>query len=80
MLRQIHESSPIILSGCCSLSQEKKVGQLRKYPNQPMVGFRYVGMSWSSYVEGDEQPIKVGKDKSWGAKMPVEDSGRGLVT
>ncbi|CAM9939264.1 unnamed protein product [Ascophyllum nodosum] len=60
--------------------EEKKQGQLKKYPNQSTVGFRYVGMSWSSYFEGDQQPTKLSKDKSWGAKMSVEDSGSGLAT
>lgn len=59
--------------------QEKKLGQLRKYPNQPVVGFRYVGMSWSSYFEGDQQPEKLSMGKSYGAKMAVENTGSGLA-
>eukprot|EP00752_Nemacystus_decipiens_P003385 g3132.t1 len=59
--------------------EEKKIGQLRKYPNQPVVGFRYVGMSWSSYFEGDQQPQKLSMTKSWGAGMAVENTGSGLA-
>lgn len=62
-----------------SHDQEKKIGQLRKYPNQPMVGFRYVGMSWSSFFEGDEQPEKMKAGKDWGAGMAVENTGSGLA-
>ncbi|CAM9467343.1 unnamed protein product [Scytosiphon promiscuus] len=58
---------------------EKKIGQLKKYPNQPMVGFRYVGMSWSSFFEGDQQPEKISMGKSWGAGMAVENTGSGLA-
>ena len=60
-------------------NQEKKIGQLKKYPNQPVVGFRYVGMSWSSYFEGDQQPQKLQMQKSWGAGMAVENTGSGLA-
>ncbi|CAN0292013.1 unnamed protein product, partial [Ectocarpus sp. 12 AP-2014] len=59
--------------------EEKKIGQLRKYPNQPMVGFRYVGMSWSSFFEGDQVPEKISENKKWGAGMAVEDTGGGLA-
>lgn len=61
------------------LVQEKKIGQLKKYPNQPMTGFRYVGMSWWSHAKGDEQAEKVSKGKEWGAEMDVEDCGYGLA-
>ena len=44
-----------------------------------MVGFRYVGMSWSSYHAGDEQPQKLSMGKEWGAGMEVEDTGAGLA-
>lgn len=60
-------------------TQEKRIGQLRKYPNQPVVGFRYVGMSWSSFFEGDQEPEKIAMGKSWGASMAVEDTGSGLA-
>lgn len=60
-------------------NQEKKIGQLKKYPNQPVVGFRYVGMSWSSYFEGDQQPQKLSKKKDWGAGMAVDNTGSGLA-
>lgn len=60
-------------------NQEKRIGQLKKYPNQPVVGFRYVGMSWSSYFEGDQQPQKLSMQKSWGAGMAVENTGSGLA-
>lgn len=60
--------------------QEKRLGQLRKYPNQPIVGFRYVGMKWASFAEEGEDFEEVAKKKVWGAKMPVEDNGLGLAT
>lgn len=43
------------------------------------MGFRYVGMSWSSYFEGDQQPQKLSMQKSWGAGMAVENTGSGLA-
>lgn len=43
------------------------------------MGFRYVGMSWSSYFEGDQQPQKLSMKKSWGAGMAVENTGSGLA-
>lgn len=59
--------------------QEKKMGQLRKYPNQPVVGFRFVGMRWSNFYEGGEKPQTVTKTKEWGAELPVEDTAAGLA-
>lgn len=61
------------------LEQEKRLGQLRKYPNQSIVGFRYVGMGWWPYTKGGERVEKVKKDKRWGAEMSVENTGSGLA-
>lgn len=69
----------LCMSALCAAFQEKKIGQLRKYPNQPVVGFRFVGMNWSSFFEGDQQPEKVSMGKEWGAKMAVEETGGGLA-
>lgn len=60
--------------------EEKRLRQARKYPNQPVVGFRYVGMRWASFYEGGEQPRTVQKGKDWGANMLVENYGLGMAT
>lgn len=63
-----------------AVQQEKRLRQARKYPNQPVVGFRYVGMRWASFYEGGEQPRTVQKGKDWGANMLVENYGLGMAT